>query len=768
MSNSVLTNNLGFPRIGAKRELKKATEAYWSNKIDSNELLETASSLRKLNWNTQKKAGINLIPSNDFSFYDQVLDMTCTLGAIPSRFNWDQNNIDLDLMFTIARGLSKIGTSNDKATYASEMTKWFDTNYHYIVPELTSNMDFKLASTKIFDEFQEALSEGIKTKPVLVGPVTYLKMGKVFGDDAATFNRYSLLDKMLPVYIQILQKLEEMGAEWVQIDEPIFSLDLTKEELEALTKTYKVLAGSVNKLKLMVANYFGEIRENLAVFLSLPVSALHVDAVRGKKEIDTVIESFPENKILSIGIVNGRNIWKNNYNTSLSVLEKAKSALGVDNIMVAPSCSMIHSPVTIANESKLDAELLNWMSFATEKLDEIVTLAKATSGENVQEKLKLNKAANDSRNSSTRIHNKAVKERCAKVSKADLERSSEFEKRRQIQQSSLNLPAFPTTTIGSFPQTPEIRKMRAQLRKNEITQKEYDEFIKTEIQDTIKKQEDLDIDVLVHGEFERNDMVEYFGEQLDGFVFSQFGWVQSFGSRYVKPPIIFGDVSRPAPMTVEWTEYSQSLTDKPVKGMLTGPVTILQWSFVRDDQPRSETTKQIALALRDEVVDLEKAGIKVIQIDEPAIREGLPLRQSDWPEYLEWAVDNFKLSASGVQDETQIHTHMCYSEFNDMIESIAALDADVISIESSRSKMDLLDAFVDFKYPNEIGPGVYDIHSPRIPNVDEMEDLLVKAQNYIPKEHIWVNPDCGLKTRRWEEVMPALSNMVEAAKRLRK
>ncbi len=768
MSNSVLTNNLGFPRIGAKRELKKATEAYWSNKIDSNELLETASALRKLNWNTQKKAGIELIPSNDFSFYDQVLDMTCTLGAIPSRFNRNQNTTDLDLMFTIARGLSKIGTSNDKATYASEMTKWFDTNYHYIVPELTSNMDFKLASTKIFDEFQEALSEGIKTKPVLVGPVTYLKMGKVFGDDASSFDRYTLLDKMLPVYIQILQKLEEMGAEWVQIDEPIFSLDLTKEELEALTKTYKVLAGSVNKLKLMVANYFGEIRENLAVFLSLPVSALHVDSVRGRKEIDTVIESFPENKILSIGIVNGRNIWKNNYNDSLSVLEKAKSTLGVESLMIAPSCSMIHSPVTIANESKLDAELLNWMSFATEKLDEIVTLAKAISGENVQEKLDSNKAANDSRNSSTRIHNKAVKERSAKISKEDLERSSEFEKRRQIQQSSLNLPAFPTTTIGSFPQTPEIRKMRALLRKNEITQKEYDEFIKTQIQDTIKKQEDLDIDVLVHGEFERNDMVEYFGEQLDGFVFSRFGWVQSFGSRYVKPPIIFGDVSRPAPMTVEWTQYSQSLTDKPVKGMLTGPVTILQWSFVRDDQPRSETTKQIALALRDEVVDLEKAGIKVIQIDEPAIREGLPLRQSDWPEYLEWAVDNFKLSASGVQDETQIHTHMCYSEFNDMIESIAALDADVISIESSRSKMDLLDAFVDFKYPNEIGPGVYDIHSPRIPNIDEMEELLVKAQNYIPKEHIWVNPDCGLKTRRWEEVMPALANMVEAAKRLRK
>ena len=764
MSLNVLTNNLGFPRIGAKRELKKATEAYWANKISLAELEDTASMLRKSNWQTQKDAGIDLIPSNDFSFYDQTLDMSCMLGAVPSRFNWDGSQIGIDLMFSIARGMSKLG-ENSSATFASEMTKWFDTNYHYIVPEFEPGMAFKLSSNKVFDEFKEALNAGILTKPVLIGPVTFLKMGKSMQPD---FDKYTLLDSVLPIYVEILQKLESLGAKWIQIDEPIFSLDLGNKDLEAIQKAYKVLSQAVKSSKLMVANYFGELRENLSVFLSLPVHTLHIDAVRGRNELDRILEIYPEDKILSLGIVNGRNIWKNNYAQSLTLLEKAQAKLGNDRLMVAPSCSMIHSPVTLANETKFDDELKSWMAFATEKLDELATLAGALSGKDVKAKLDANKAANDSRQKSPRIHNPAVKDRCAGVKASDLDREAPFDERRKQQHKSLNLPPFPTTTIGSFPQTLEVRQMRAKLRKNEISQAEYDEFIKSAIQDTIKKQEDLDIDVLVHGEFERNDMVEYFGEQLNGFTFSQFGWVQSYGSRYVKPPIIFGDVSRPHPMTVEWTTYSQSLTKRPVKGMLTGPVTILQWSFVRDDQPRSETCKQIALALRDEVVDLETAGIKVIQIDEPAIREGLPLRRGDWNAYLKWAVDNFKLSASGVKNETQIHTHMCYSEFNDMIEAIAALDADVISIESSRSKMELLDAFVDFKYPNEIGPGVYDIHSPRVPDAKEMVDLLQKAENFLPKENIWVNPDCGLKTRRWEEVMPALTNMVTAAKQLRK
>jgi len=767
MFDRVLTNNLGYPRIGAKRELKKATEAFWANKISEQDLLDTASSLRKLNWKTQKDAGVELIPSNDFSFYDQMLDMGCMVGAVPPRFNWNSNKTNLNLMFSIARGMSKIGDEKN-ATYASEMTKWFDTNYHYIVPELYKNMDLKLSSNKIFDEFKEALTVGIKTKPVLIGPVTYLLLGKVTDKENPDFDKLSLLDKLLPVYIEILQELEKLGAEWVQLDEPVFSLDLTKKELDALLNVYQVLNGSVNNLKLLVATYFGELRENLAVFLSLPVKALHIDAVRGADETDKILDEFPRDKILSIGIIDGRNIWKNNFEKSLKILEKAKEKLGVGRIMVAPSCSMIHSPVTLTNETKMDDELKSWMAFAEEKLDEMVVLAKTLNGEDKGTALKHNQKANESRRTNPRIHNPSVKARCAAVTEADMKRTSAYSIRRQVQREKIHLPDFPTTTIGSFPQTQEVRSQRAQFKKGEITKEDYEKFLMMEIEKTIKMQEELGIDMLVHGEFERNDMVEYFGEQLDGFTFSQFGWVQSFGSRYVKPPIIFGDVSRSGPMTVRWSRYAQSLTNKPMKGMLTGPVTILQWSFVRDDQPRSETTKQIALALRDEVDDLEKSGIKAIQIDEPAIREGLPLRKSDWKAYLKWAVNSFRLCASVVKDYTQIHTHMCYSEFNDIIDSIAALDADVISIETSRSNMELLDAFVEFKYPNEIGPGVYDIHSPRIPEQKKMEELLIKAVKVLPRNNIWVNPDCGLKTRSWDQVLPSLKNMVKAAKQLRK
>ncbi len=765
MTLSVLTNNLGYPRIGQQRELKKATEAYWNNKISESELLQKAAELRLSNWQTQRQAGIDLIPSNDFSFYDHILDMSCLLGAVPPRFQTGKSPVSLDMVFSIARGVNSSQTTT--VTPASEMTKWFDTNYHYIVPELSQDMQFKISSTKVFDEFQQALQAGIKTKPVLIGPVTWLMLGKVYDDKHPDFNKLDLLPRVLPVYKEILQKLEEMGAEWVQLDEPVFALDLSKQELVALQQTYQELSASVKNLHLMLATYFGELRDNLSTFVSLPVSALHYDAVRGVDEIDKLLAAWPENTILSLGIVDGRNVWKNDFDKSLLLLNKAKTKLGARRIMVAPSCSMIHTPISLKQEKLMDNEISNWLSFAEEKLAETGTLAKAINGLDISRELQANRAANQSRRNSIKIHNQAVKKRCAAVQNSDLHRRSPYNQRRLEQRAAIPLPAFPTTTIGSFPQTSQVRAMRAKYKKSEITLQEYERFLQSEIEQAVRKQEQLDIDMLVHGEFERNDMVEYFGEQLNGFTFTKNGWVQSFGSRYVKPPIIFGDVSRPAPMTVRWSQYAQSLTNRPMKGMLTGPVTILQWSFVRDDQPRSETTKQIALALRDEALDLEKAGIKAIQIDEPAIREGLPLRKADWAAYLEWAVNSFKLCAAGVHDETQIHTHMCYSEFNDIIDSIAAMDADVISIETSRSNMELLDAFVKFHYPNEIGPGVYDIHSPRVPEIREMTDLLLKAKKVLPAENIWVNPDCGLKTRQWEEVMPSLQNMVTAARQLR-
>ncbi|HPG37997.1 MAG TPA: 5-methyltetrahydropteroyltriglutamate--homocysteine S-methyltransferase [bacterium] len=765
MPTKSMTNILGYPRIGLQRELKKATEAYWNQKISADDLIKTATALRMSNWHTQKQAGIDLIPSNDFSFYDHMLDMSCLLGAIPPRFQTGIQHVSMDLYFSIARGVNSSQTTS--VTHASEMTKWFDTNYHYIVPELHHDMEFKISTTKVFDEFSQALQAGIKTKPVLVGPVTWLMLGKIHDDIYPNFNKFDLLSKLLPVYKQILLKLETLGVEWVQLDEPVFALDLTGEELQALKNTYTELAGSVKKLRLMVATYFGELRDNLTTFVSLPVSALHYDAVRGGDEIDRLLTAWPEKTILSLGVVDGRNIWKTDFEKSLNLLNKAKTKLGAERLMVAPSCSMLHSPVSLKSEKTMDEQVKNWLSFAEEKLAEVVTLAKTSNGDDVSVELAANRVANKSRRTSARIHNPAVQQRCAAVKKSDLNRHSAYSQRRNVQRTAIPLPEFPTTTIGSFPQTTEVRAMRARYKKSELTLQEYENYLQNEIEQAVRKQEQLDIDMLVHGEFERNDMVEYFGEQLAGFTFSGNGWVQSFGSRYVKPPIIFGDVSRPEPMTVRWSHFAQSLTKRPMKGMLTGPVTILQWSFVRDDQPRSETAKQIALALRDEVLDLEKVGIRAIQIDEPAIREGLPLRKADWPAYLEWAVNSFKLCASGVHDETQIHTHMCYSEFNDIIDSIAALDADVISIETSRSNMELLDAFVEFHYPNEIGPGVYDIHSPRVPETREMVDLLLRAKKVLPPENIWVNPDCGLKTRQWPEVMLALQNMVEAAKQLR-
>ncbi len=779
--STIKTHILGCPRIGEQRELKKATEAYWKGKVSLDELLATGKELRQTNWKKQQAAGIDLIPVNDFSFYDQTLDMSCLLGNVPPRFQWKGGQTDANTVFTVARGtqggVSQVahehgadcGCGGEKAvsTYAAEMTKWFDTNYHYIVPEFQADTKFQVSSSKVFDEFAEAKALGLNAKPVLVGPVTYLSLGKVQDKNNPDFDQFTLLDDLLGVYEQIIAKLAEAGAEWIQLDEPVVSLDLSAKQREALAIAYGRLAKAKGSAKLLVTTYFGGVRDNLDAYLALPIDALHFDFVRGAEDIDAVLAKFPQDKILSVGIVEGRNIWKNNYDASLAVLEKAKAAVGADRLWVAPSCSLIHSPVTLANEPKLDDELKNWLAFADQKLVEVVDLRQLLDGTGGQEALAANQAAAASRKTSTRIHNDAVKARFAGVKASDYDRASEFKTRQQKQADKLNLPEFPTTTIGSFPQTPEVRKARAQWKKGALSDADYDTFLKEETARCVAFQDEIGIDMPVHGEFERNDMVEYFGENLEGFAFTSNGWVQSYGSRYVKPPLIFGDVSRPKPMTTYWSSYAQSLTKRPMKGMLTGPVTILQWSFVRDDQPRSVTTHQIGLAIRDEVVDLETAGIAAIQIDEPAIREGLPLRRADWEGYLDWAVKAFRLSASGVKDDTQIHTHMCYSEFNDIIKAIAGMDADVITIETSRSNMELLEAFVGFKYPNEIGPGVYDIHSPRVPTEDEMVNLMRKAEAVLPRRNLWVNPDCGLKTRGWEEVKPSLIHLVNAAKTLR-
>jgi 5-methyltetrahydropteroyltriglutamate--homocysteine methyltransferase len=651
--------------------------------------------------------------------------------------------------------------------FASEMTKWFDTNYHYLVPEFHSGTRFRLSATKVFDEFSEALALGIRTKPVLVGPVTYLKLGKVQDARNPSFNRLELLPLLLPVYIEVLQRLSALGSDWVQLDEPILALDLSPGERAALITAYATIAAAVPRLKVMVAAYFGGLRDNLQAFLALPVHALHVDLVREPRELDTILREIDGRKLLSLGVVDGRNIWRTDFDAVLPLLDKALSLLGGERLLIAPSCSLQHVPVTLRNEPRLDGELKGWLAFAEEKLAEVVALRDLAAGIAGPGPLAESRAAAESRRTSPRIHNPAVKERVARIGAADLRRASPFALRRAGQRERLGLPLFPTTTIGSFPQTDAVRSARARWKKGELGDADYERFLEAETLACVRFQEEVGLDVLVHGEFERNDMVEYFGEQLDGFAFTDNGWVQSYGTRCVKPPVIYGDVARPRPMTVRWSSYAQSLTRRPVKGMLTGPVTILQWSFVRNDQPRRDTTFQIALSLRDEVADLEGAGIAAIQVDEPALREGLPLRREDWKHYLDWAVNAFRLSAAGAGDATQIHTHMCYAEFNDIIEAIAALDADVITIETSRSNMELLGAFVGFRYPNEIGPGVYDIHSPRVPAVGEMEDLIARAIQVLPVENIWVNPDCGLKTRGWAEVRPSLANLVAAAGRLR-
>jgi 5-methyltetrahydropteroyltriglutamate--homocysteine methyltransferase len=765
----MLTHNLGYPRIGSQRELKKASEKYWAGTLSAAELHQVGARIRQQNWQLQQAAGLDLIPCHDFSYYDQVLDMSLLVGNIPARYTplvaQNRDTTELDLYFAMARGYQ----CNGLDLTALEMTKWFDTNYHYLVPEFTKNQEFTLFSTRIFNEFNQASQLlGAAAKPVLLGPVSYLLLGK---EKESGFHRLELLRRLLPVYELVLNRLHQQGAAWVQLDEPCLGLDLTPAERDAFQHAYAHLARRCPGLKLLVATYFEGLRDNVETALKLPIHALHLDLVRAPEQLAAVLPLVPGWLSLSLGVVDGRNIWKNDYQASLGLIEAAVALLGPDRVLLAPSCSLLHSPCDLDLETSA-AEHLGaikpWLAFAKQKLGEVRDLHQlATQAPGSAELLTQNQAALASRRQSARIHRPHIKERTAAVTEADARRLSPFAERIAAQQARLQLPLFPTTTIGSFPQTEDIRQLRARWKKGDLTDDAYQTALQQATAEVVKWQEDLGLDVLVHGEFERNDMVEYFGELLDGFAFTGYGWVQSYGSRCVKPPILYGDIHRPQDMTVAWSTYAQSLTAKPMKGMLTGPVTILQWSFVRDDQPRALTALQLALAIREEVQALEAAGIGIIQIDEPAIREGLPLRRADWPTYLAWAVRAFGVAASGVRDDTQIHTHMCYSEFNDMLPAIAALDADVITMETSRSQMELLTAFADFQYPNQIGPGVYDIHSPRVPTVDEMVALLEKAQTILPAENLWVNPDCGLKTRKWPETEAALRQMVQAATQLR-
>ncbi|MCC6259622.1 MAG: 5-methyltetrahydropteroyltriglutamate--homocysteine S-methyltransferase [Anaerolineales bacterium] len=756
-----LAANLGYPRLGAKRELKWALESYWAGKTSAADLLQTAKALRLEHWQTQQAAGIDVIPSNDFSLYDHVLDTTLMVGAVPQRYAKLNQPTALDLYFAMARGTQQGETS----FAAMEMTKWFDTNYHYIVPEIEPHQTYRLASTKVVDEFIEAKEAGIHTRPVLFGPVSYLLLSKSTSADGVPLDT---LSQLLPVYVEALQRLAAAGADWAQIDEPCLVLDLDESARKAYADAYNQL-GQVANIRLLIATYFGALGDNLELAAGLPVYGLHIDLARAPEQLEKVLAQLPAEKTLSLGVVDGRNVWRADLDAALKKVQTAVSALGAERVQIAPSCSLMFSPHDLNLETKLDDELKSWLAFARQKLDELAALKQAVSGgaEAAADSFTVSRAALKSRHASARTHNPQVRQRLEAVNASMLNRAHDFETRKIAQAKKLGLPPLPTTTIGSFPQTAEVRAQRSAKNKGALTQAQYDEFLKAEIARTIQKQEEIGLDVLVHGEFERTDMVEYFGERLTGIAFTQNGWVQSYGSRAVRPPIIFGDVARPAPMTVAWSAYAQTLTNKLVKGMLTGPVTILEWSFVRDDQPRSVTCRQLALAIRDEVLDLEGAGIQVIQIDEPAFREGFPLRKAEQNDYLKWAIEAFKLSASGVRDETQIHTHMCYAEFDNIIEAIGLMDADVISIEASRSKMELLDAFKQYQYPGEIGPGIYDIHSPNIPTQAEMEDLLERAAQVVPVERLWINPDCGLKTRQWEQVIPALTNMVNAAQALR-
>ncbi len=760
----ITTHNLGFPRIGAQRELKFALESYWKGDTPREALKALGAQLRQRHW--QQQADLDWVPVGDFAFYDQVLDMSFTLGNLPARVQGFHGDA-LDNYFRVARGRSAKGAEDHSAccgggVAAGEMTKWFDTNYHYIVPEFMADTSFTLDASRLLEQLDEAKAQGVKAKPVIIGPVTYLGIGKAKdGSD-----KLALLPRLLAVYAELLETLAAQGVEWVQIDEPLLVTELDADWHHAFNTAYHQLKSC--RVKLLLATYFGQLQENQYLAANLPVAGLHVDAINGRDEIQPLLNLLPQHKVLSLGVVNGRNIWKTDLNAVLDWVEPIVAQRG-GQLWIAPSCSLLHVPVDLGQEKKLDPEVKSWLAYALQKLDELKVLATSLNHgrDAVKDALAENQRAIAARRASPRVNKPAVKAAIAQIDAKLGQRQSAYAQRAALQAAHLKLPAFPTTTIGSFPQTAEIRQARSQFKIGMLNEAGYKAAMQAEIRRSVREQEVLGLDVLVHGEAERNDMVEYFGEQLDGYAFSQFGWVQSYGSRCVKPPILFGDITRPKAMTVDWIRYAQSQTTKPMKGMLTGPVTILNWSFVRDDQPRSVSCKRLALAIREEVLDLERAGVRVIQIDEAALREGLPLRKAQWQHYLDWAVESFRITANGVGDATQIHTHMCYSEFNDIIASIADMDADVITIETSRSDMELLDAFDNFNYPNQIGPGVYDIHSPNIPTQQHMVQLMQKAAERIPADRLWVNPDCGLKTRQWTEVVPALVNMVAAAKELR-
>ncbi|KAH8105901.1 cobalamin-independent methionine synthase [Cristinia sonorae] len=761
----VASSVLGFPRIGANREVKKAVEAYWAGKISADDLTKAAADVKKTNWTTIKAQGVDLVPSGDFSLYDHVLDHSAAFNVIPKRYTGHDLS-PLDVYFAMGRGRQAAGVD----VPASEMKKWFDSNYHFVVPEFAEDTDFKLVFNKALEEFNEAKAAGVVTRPVVLGPISFLYLGKAAKGSSAGFQPISLLPKLLPVYKQLLADLKAAGVEWVQIDEPILVLDAAQDYHTQFASVYAELAPISPKI--LLTSYYGRLDSNLSFVAKLPVAGLHIDLDRAPSQLDEVLAAIkPTNIVLSLGVVSGRNIWKTDLSAAIKLGQKAIDALGADRVIIATSSSLLHTPVTLAAETKLTAEQKDWFAFATEKAKEVATIASVLSGSQdakVAEALEENKVSIAKRREFERTSDDAVRKRVAAITPDMWARKSPFSVRREIQQKALNLPKFATTTIGSFPQTKEIRTARAKLTKGEITEAEYDDFIKKEIESVVRFQEKIGLDLLVHGEPERNDMVQYFGERLNGFVFTQNGWVQSYGSRYVRPPIIVSDVSRPGPITIQWSSYAQSVTDKPMKGMLTGPVTILNWSFPRADVSREIQCKQLSLALRDEVVDLEKAGIKAVQVDEPALREGLPLRKADWDEYLGWSVSSFKLATAGVTDALQTHSHFCYSDFDDIFPSIQALDADVISIEASKSDLKLLNTFKQYGYSNQIGPGVYDIHSPRVPSEEEIKERIAAMLATLTDDLLVINPDCGLKTRGWKETEASLVNLVNAARWARK
>ena len=761
-TNTIKAHILGYPRVGAKRELKFALELFWRKETTSEQLQTTAADLRKTHWQRQQDADLAFITSNDFSLYDHVLDHSVLFGAEPKRFAklpFGENSISPEnAYFSLARG--------NLEQPAMEMTKWLDTNYHYIVPELNADTQFSINAHDFLSQLDEALRLSNNVKPVILGPVSFLYLSKARG-----VNKLDLIDSLAKQYAHLLQALHDKKIEWLQIDEPIFALDLDDAWLKAFERAYAHFRPShlpTGRPKLLLTTYFANVSRYQSFITQLPIDGIHIDCVRAPEQMGPWVDAIPSYWVLSAGVIDGRNIWRTDLDKALALLEPWVKKLG-ERLWLAPNCSLLHSPVTLAYEVNLDTEIKSWFAFADEKLTElsIITRALNFGVDSVVNELAISRVAINARQQSLRVHNVDVKKRIKDLINVDVNRQNVFNIRQTIQQAKLNLPLLPTTTIGSFPQTPEIRASRAAFKKGEISQAKYDVDMQSHIAYAISQQTEIDLDVLVHGEAERNDMVEFFGEQLAGYAFTQNGWVQSYGSRCVKPPIIYGDVHRPNPMTVNTARFAQSLSARPVKGMLTGPITMLQWSFVRDDQPRETTALQLALAIRDEVDDLQKVGIAIIQIDEPALREGLPLQKAAWAQYLAWAVRAFKLSASVARDDTQIHTHMCYAEFNDILPEIAAMDADVITIETSRSAMELLDAFGEFAYPNAIGPGVYDIHSPRVPTIDAMEKLINRAFEVIPANRLWINPDCGLKTRGWPETKVALQNMVSVAKKLR-